>query len=267
MRNHEKNGITFLTYNNLSQAGIHHFVSTRIGGESLSPWETLNLGLHVDDTPEIVIRNRKKLAEALGINLHHFVLAKQTHSDHITVADLSHRGKGAFSWEDAIDNCDALITENQETVVTINVADCVPVLLGDPVRNCVAAIHAGWKGTFQRIVQKTLMKMIETYQCDPQDILAGIGPGICQKCYEVNLELYAQFETEFSGYQKIGHQESGHCFLDLPSINAQQLEQSGIPPRNIELSPYCTSCNNDLFFSHRKEKGSGRFWAGIWLGP
>lgn len=265
MQKHEKNGITFFTYDNLSRAGIDHFISTRIGGESPSPWESLNLGLHVDDDPRRVVDNRNKLASALDMNLDQFTLAKQTHSDHVLIVDSSLRGRGSASWEDAIDDCDALITTEKECVVTVNIADCVPVLLADPFQKCVAAIHAGWKGTFARIVQKTVQKMMDENQCDPRNILAGIGPGICKECYEVDLNLYTRFKREFSDSDQIGYQKENHFFLDLPKINASQLEVSGIPSENIELSPYCTSCNNDLFYSHRKEKGSGRFWAGIWL--
>lgn len=264
MQKHEKDDITFFTFDHLSKAGIKHFISTRTGGKSQNPRKTLNLGLHVNDDPKTVISNRKKLAKALGMNLENFVLAKQTHSDHIVIAGQEHKGRGATCWENAIDDCDALITDTTEIVVAINVADCVPILLADPVSQCVAAIHAGWKGTFQKIVQKTLLEMIENHQCNPKSMLAGIGPGICEKCYEVDLNLYTRFESEFSTYQRIGHQEEKRSFLDLAHINALQLEHSGIPTHNIEISPYCTSCNNDLFFSHRKEKGSGRFWAAVW---
>lgn len=231
-----------------------HRITTRLGGNSLPPYESLNLGLHVRDDPAVVIQNRQQVAQTLGKNLDDFVLAEQTHGSLATIVDNSHKGRGAHEQQDAITDTDALITATPGVVLAINVADCVPILLEDRTSGIVAAVHAGWRGTFERIVQKALTAMYDL-GAQPHDIHAGVGPGIGPCCYEVSSDLITKFHERFQI-------PINSRFLDLLAINLQQLLECDVPQTQIEIAPFCTSCDNQLFFSHRRENGlSGRFWA------
>jgi len=147
-------------------------------------------------------------------------------------------------------------------MLTILTADCVPILLLDPVKNVVAAVHAGWKGTQQEIVLKTVEKMKETFNCNPKNILAGIAPSIGKCCYEVDWNVAQYFEKIEHAYS----QKNEKYLLDLPLINKTQLLQSGLLETNIEMSHICTACEVVSYFSYRKEGGcSGRFMSMIGL--
>jgi hypothetical protein len=161
---------------------------------------------------------------------------------------------GWLSHNDAIADCDALITIQKNLLVGVLTADCVPILLFDNKKKVAAAVHAGWKGTQKQIVYKTVLKMKEVFDCN--DITAVIAPSIGTCCYEVSSEL----AEHFSIYTQAIKHTNEKYWLDLPLINKLQLENAGVKSENIEMSNICTSCHNEHFFSHRKEQGcSGRF--------
>lgn len=221
-----------------------------------------SMALHTGEDKETIIRNRKNIAKELqGYQNLYFVVANQTHSDHIyIVREDEHRGWDTI--ENAVEDCDALITNRRGVVLTILTADCVPILLIDKKQNIIAAVHAGWKGTKERILSKTVKKMCETFNSEPQNILAGIGPSIARCCYEVDSNVSDHFHRSESVYMS----KNGKYMLDLPLINKKQLLQAGLLKSNIEMSLICTSCENEKFFSYRKEKGcSGRFMSMIAL--
>ena len=220
---------------------------------NLFPFD-FSLALHTGEDPNRIIHNRKKFLDMIGANKDtKIVLANQTHSDNIVIID-DKQTRGWLSQDDAIASCDALITAQKNLLVGVLTADCVPILLLDSVKGVVGAVHAGWKGTKEQIVYKTIIKMKEVFGCN--DIIAVIAPSIGACCYEVGSEL----AEHFGAYPQAVKHINGKYLLDLPLINKMQLESAGVESKNIEMSSICTSCNTENFFSYRKEQGcSGRF--------
>lgn len=233
-----------------------HAVSTKLASE---PYD-FSLALHTGEDAKTIVNNRKKLSSLLYTdNNLHFIVANQTHSEHIEIIS-EIETKGWQALEDAVSDCDALITNQKGMVLTILTADCVPVLLYDKEKEVVAAIHAGWKGTEARIVAKTVQKMINVFGSYPKDIIAGVAPAIGRCCYEVGEDVAKHFFTESRSYDERGEK----YMLDLPFINKKQLLDSGVLEEHIEMSGVCTACEVERFFSYRKEQGcSGRFMSMI----
>ncbi|MFT7824723.1 MAG: peptidoglycan editing factor PgeF [Sulfurimonas sp.] len=220
-----------------------------------------SLALHTGEPEEAILSNREAVAKKLGVGDNvHFIVAQQTHSDNIRVID-KQESRGWHAIDDAVENCDAMITAQKGVVLTILTADCVPVLLFDTKKAVVAAVHAGWRGTRANITGKTVEKMIGTFGSDPQDIVAFIAPSIGRCCYEVGEDVSRHFSDPES-YEKTGEKS----MLDLPLINRKQLLEAGIKAGNIERCGVCTSCESETYFSYRKEPGcSGRFMSMIAL--
>ncbi len=223
---------------------------------------TFSLALHTGEEETSIVSNRQTLAQYLDSDAKlHFITANQTHSDNI-VHITEEKTKGWESIDDAIENCDALMTDCPNVVLSILTADCVPILLYDTQNHAIAAIHAGWKGTKAEIAKKTVKKMQEVFDSNPTDIMAGIAPSIGRCCYEVGEEVAKHFFDTPQSYTKREHK----YMLDLPYLNKVQLLQAGLEESNIELSNLCTACNTKRFFSYRKEDGcSGRFMSMIGL--
>lgn len=219
-----------------------------------------SLALHTGEDVDNIIANRNKLSNLLNSEESlHYIVANQTHSDNIKVIT-QQTTKGWESLSDAIEDCDALITDVKGVVLNILTADCVPILLYDTQKEVVAAVHAGWKGTKAQIVYKTVQKMTEMYDSDPKEIIAGVAPSIGRCCYEVGEDVAAHFFDMPEGFTPVGQK----YMLDLPFINKQQLLSAGLLEENIEMSHTCTACNVERFFSYRKEQGcSGRFMSMI----
>ncbi len=235
-----------------------HAVTTK---RSLEPY-SFSLALHTGEDKASIIDNRKKVSSLLGLESDfYFIVANQTHSDHIRVITQKET-KGWKGLDDAVEDCDALITDEKGVMLTILTADCVPVLLYDKEKEVVAAIHAGWKGTEAKIVAKTLEMMRKVYDTDPKDIIAGIAPAIGRCCYEVGEDVAKHFFNEPRSFDVLGKK----YMLDLPFINKKQLLDSGVRKEHIEMSGICTACKVEKFFSYRKEQGcSGRFMSMIGL--
>ncbi len=235
-----------------------HAVTTK----SISEPCGLSLALHTGEDEASIIDNRQKVSSLLdlGDDLH-FIVANQTHSDHIKII-AEKETKGWEGLENAVADCDALITNQKGVILTILTADCVPVLLYDKEKKVIAAIHAGWKGTEAKIVAKTVQKMINIYGTDPENIIAGVAPAIGRCCYEVGKDVAKHFFNEPRSFDVLGEK----YMLDLPFINKKQLLDSGVLEEHIEMSGVCTSCEVERFFSYRKEQGcSGRFMSMIGL--
>lgn len=220
-------------------------VSTRHGGKSTSAYQTLNLGNHTDDHPDMVQQNLSLFCRDLGISPQALARSYQVHGDII--------------WETKepgyTSGYDAIIAHAPGIFAGVGIADCCPILLADPARGCATAIHASWKGTVAQIVSKTASAMI-TQGSNPADILAYIGPCISLTHFEVGDEVAEQFDFK--------EKRGARWHVDLKASNEAQLRNVGIS--QIEISDYCTIENNDLFFSHRKEKGiTGRMLAIIGL--
>jgi len=235
-----------------------HAISTKI---TQMPY-AFSLALHTGEEERSIVANRNILAKALESSSPlHFIVANQTHSDHIKIIDNS-VSRGWKSNLDAIEDCDALITNLSNVVLTILTADCVPILLYDPVQQVVAAVHAGWKGSKAQIVKKTVRKMIHTFDTNPTDIQVGIAPSIGACCYEVGEDVAKYFFDTPLAYK----QKEEKYMLNLPYVNKQQLLECGVKESHIEMSHICTACNVEHYFSYRKEQGcSGRFMSMIAL--
>ncbi len=237
-------------FNNLSkEIDCLHLVTNKDSRYAFN----FSLALHTGENPKDILDNRKVLEKNFP-NID-FIVANQTHSSNIRVIFEKNR-QGWENQKDAIFDCDALITNKKNIALTILTADCVPILLFDSKKGVVSAIHAGWRGTDKKIVIKVIDKMIDEFNSNPKDIIAGVAPSIGRCCYEVDWEVAKYFTQYQNPFYKIGDK----YMLDLPSINKQQLLSAGLEKDNIELSNICTSCNVNSYFSYRKENGcSGRF--------
>ena len=244
------------TFKNLSaQTACQHLVTQK---NNSAPY-SFSLALHTQENPKDILENRAYFKEQYP-NMS-FIVANQTHSDNIHVVK-ENKETGWEKLEDAIQNCDALISNQKNIMLTILTADCVPILLFDPIQNIIGAVHAGWKGTEQEIVKKTVKKMQSDFNSDPKNIIAGIAPSIGKCCYEVDWNVAQHFENIENAYT----QKDDKYMLDLPHINKTQLLKVGLKDENIELSSICTACEVDRYFSYRKEQGcSGRFMSMIGL--
>ncbi len=260
---------------------IHAF-STRPGGASpLEDEKVLNLGFTDWDTRENVQENRRRFQTAAGASDLPLIALKQIHSDVI------HLFEGSPN-----DPCsgDASITNRPGLLLAIQTADCVPILLVDPQKRAIAAIHAGWRGTLARIAAKTIGKMQMHFATNPRDLLAAIGPSIGPCCYEVGTEVATQFLSQFPDAPDYFHEfrtgdepnpiqwlnmmPPGHqpppkgVLLDLRKANRSQLLIAGLRPQNIHTIDLCTACRPDLLFSYRKQgPASGRLMSVIALRP
>ncbi len=236
-------------------ASIVHQVSQK---DQASPYLG-SLALHTDENPNEILQNRQQIQEQYPQMK--FVVADQTHSANIQVVERA-ENIGWETQETAIADCDALLSNQEGVMLTILTADCVPILLFDPIQKVVGAVHAGWNGTKKEILSKTIQKMQERFGSKPQDIIAGIAPSIGRCCYEVGEDVAKNFFEDRNAMDRVGEK----YMLDLPYINQQQLLKAGLKAENIELSGICTACDVEYYFSYRQEQGcSGRFMSIIGL--
>jgi len=242
---------------------IRHFVSGRRGGVSESPYDSLNLAFHVNDQPGNVLENRQRLARILNVPLQNFVFCNQAHSDNVVRITGDMRGSGASELRTAINGADAMITDVPNVMLTVLVADCVPVILYDPVKDVIGVVHAGWRGTVQFIVRNTVERMGQEFGCIPRDIFAGLGPSIGPETYRVREEVAQTVKTALPFSADVLRTIDGQVFFDLKESNRRQLINSGIDVKNIQVTTVCTQRSADIFFSERSRKPTGRFAAGI----
>lgn len=222
-------------------------ISTKQGGVSPAPYY-LNLGLSVGDKEENVQENRKRFFNSLDISLDRVVMQKQIHSDNISVVNES-----CF-----IQDSDALITNEKNLFLAISIADCIPVFLYSPDKKVIAGIHSGRKGTQYKIALKVVHRMINEYGVNASELIAYIGPGISGENYEVSKDAAEEF------YSCTYETENGKYFIDLKREVYKQLTDAGLKKENIEISSYCTFRDEELFHSHRREKGlTGRMFGVI----
>lgn len=247
--------------------------TSRLGGVSQAPFSTLNCGLHVNDNEADVVRNRKRIADALGQPFTSFTYGEQVHGKDIAIVSLNEQGMGRNSRETALQAKDGFITKEKGIFLCAQFADCVPLFFYDPVQRVVGLAHAGWKGTVLNISMATISLMTHTFGSQPSDIRAAIGPSIGTCCYEVDETVASRVRQVLEETQST-HEEreaviTDKCndkyMLNLQQLNRKLIEQAGILSSHIEVTQLCTSCRTDLFFSHRKEGGStGRMIA--WIG-
>jgi YfiH family protein len=269
MKKTESKGTELFHFDHLSGFNeIKHFVSSRKGGYSEGPFARLNLGFHVGDSSLKVLQNRQKLADATGIDLFWLTFANQTHSGNVAVVDAGSRGKGATEKRTAFENTDGMVTNVERICLCVQVADCVPVLMYDPVERVIAAVHAGWRGILKRIVPATVEKMIQQYGCRAENIYAGIGPSNGPCCYEVEEDVKRETLIALGSINGIitPAKNPGKFIFNQWNAVKMQLFDAGLKENHIEVSGLCSQCQHETFFSSRAGLGvTGRYAAGIML--
>jgi hypothetical protein len=252
----QRTGLGLWRFPRLAQvAGIDHFVSDRHSGGNGADF---TLSLASSPHREEVMQNRSRVARALGVENDRLYFPTQVHGTRVVQVTPNTR------WED-LQAADALMTQEKGTAIAVMSADCVPLLLYDARHRAVAAVHAGWRGTVARIVEKTLAAMQETFGTTGADVMAAIGPSVSQQNYEVGAEVVVAFEQAFDGASEwLERLPAGKARLDLWKANAWQLARFGVPAAHIEVANLCSVQHNDRFFSARKGD-RGRYAAGIVL--
>ena len=230
---------------------LTHAFCTRLGGVSEEDYDSLNISFKEGDMEGRVLQNWHRLSMAFGIPIDQFLTLNQVHGDDIFVI----KPFGDYYPADGTPDYDAMVTTRNNLAICIKTADCVPVLIADRAKKIIAAVHAGWKGTALEITAKVIRLLMDKYHSSPQDILAAIGPSIGRCCFEVDAATADNFlkHKNHEDFLLPGARPN-KWMVDLPEANRRQILNCGIPEDNIDVSGLCTSCRQDLFFSHR---GSG----------
>jgi hypothetical protein len=256
MREYEATGVPFLAADAfLRVGGVAHGFSTRLGGVSTGILSSLNLSTTRGDDPDRVRENYRRFCAAIGADADHVVMTNQVHGTVIRTAGPGD-GKEDLCAPEGYE-CDGLITDVPGLALTVFSADCIPVLLYDPVKRVIAAVHAGWRGTAGDIAGKAVDKMRGDYGCAPGDILAAIGPGIGPCCFETHDDVPRAMTAAFGQLAQphITPLESGKFQVDLKGLNAALLRRAGVAADHIERSGDCTACHPDKYWSHRVTQG------------
>ena len=251
------NGVPYISYRILDDIPwLKNAVSTRLGGVSKDYLASMNLGFNRGDLDENVIRNDEIFANAIGVNPKNIVTGNQTHTTNVKVVTKDDCGKGIYRDRNYTD-IDGLITNEKGIVLATYYADCVPLLIVDTKNKAIGLSHSGWRGTVGKIGKVTIEKMGELYGTKPEDIVACIGPSICQKCYEISEEVAVQFKEAFPDNIKeiLINKGNGKYQLDLWECNRINFKEAGVLPENIKVTDICTCHNTDVLFSHRGHNG------------
>jgi YfiH family protein len=257
MQREVADGVPRYRFDGLGSAeAVVHAVLTREGGVSLAPFATLNLGHTVGDDVAAVEENHRRALSVLGLSVEQVVSPYQVHGARVRVVGSGHRGTVQPA-------CDALVTDEPGVPLLLRFADCVPVLLYDPVRRAVGIAHAGWRGVAVNVVAETVRVLVERLKSDPRQLWAGIGPAIGPCCYEVSPEVLEAVGSACPPDARISRVAGNKAYLDMPMAVRSQLMAAGVG--QIEDSNLCTACRVSEFFSHRIERGrTGRF--GVLIG-
>jgi YfiH family protein len=253
-----KNGVAFIRFHHLDECKfLVHSFSTRQGGVSPQPYDSMNLGFTTEDDENNLLSNRKLFTEAIGLpGTEIKQILDLVHGNLVLNYDEIPKGK--------IIQADGVVTNRKNIPLITTFADCIPILIADPVSKAVGVVHAGWRGTFARIASKAVEKMQKDFGSKPENILAAIGPGIGRCCFEVDQFVNDSFISEFFYWKDLTLQISNNnkWKIDLHKLNERILIQSGLPNKNIVTANLCTSCRKDLFFSYRRDgQKSGRLAA------
>lgn len=252
-----KNNVPFLRFPVLENDAVIHGFSTRLGGVSTGDCAAMNLSFTRGDRLEDVKENHRLFADAVGYDTDQLVLTEQVHSTNILRVGKKDCGQ-VFAADRNIKETDGLVTDEPGVMLMTFFADCVPLLFYDTKKNAVGNAHSGWRGTVQRMGQKMVERMREEFRSDPADIVAVVGPSICQSCYEVSKEVIKEFQKAFDGryWDELYYRKSnGHYQLDLWEANRILLIEAGLREEHVCVCGLCTNCHPDLLFSHRFTKG------------
>ncbi|MGH2619938.1 MAG: peptidoglycan editing factor PgeF [Anaerolineales bacterium] len=251
---HESSGIRFFTFETLQHPALRHAILTRRGGSSPHPWTSLNLGGTIGDQPERVRANLSQAMAAADSSTASLAQVWQVHSADVIRADAPNEGVGPVK-------ADGMVTAQPGVSLLMRFADCVPILVFDPIRIAIGVAHAGWLGTVRGVSIQLVSSMVREFGSRPEDLIAGLGPSIGPDHYPVGSEVAAQVEAAFGARSsELLVPRDGQVFFDLWGANRWQLESTGI--RSVELAGICTACHLEDWYSHRGERGqTGRFGA------
>lgn len=247
-------GLRYFTFQHFDIPGLQHGIFSRHGGVSSAPWDSLNVGATVGDQQSSVEENLRRTLQAVGFSRESVFDVHQVHGREVVEA---FHGRG----RQPAPHADAIVTRARGVVLLMRFADCVPILLVDPVHEVIGIAHAGWQGTVKNVAGSAVNTMQELYATDPADVLAGIGPSICQDHYPVGSEVIKAARRCFAGASD-DHLacRDGKTFFNLWSANRALLERAGV--RSIESAEICTACHHEDWYSHRASGGqTGRFAA------
>ena len=246
---HEQSSLVWLTSSLLP--GVTHGFSTRRGGVSPAPWDSLNLRPGCGDAPENVAENYRRFCGAVGAAAERAVLARQVHETTVRLCTSADAGKGLLQERDY--TADALITNEPDLPLLVFSADCGVILLHDPIHKAIGAVHAGWRGCAGGILEKTVGEMHHLYGSEPQQMLAALGPCIGQCCFETDGDVPEAMLAALGADAKPCLERRGPKWhVDLAGLNRQWLLRAGLSPDHIDVCGLCTACRPDLFWSHRK---------------
>ena len=264
LKNHrlaDKSVVPLLHFKSLDELDmIEHCFSTRMGGGSKGIFESMNLSFTRGDDEQAVKENYRRLAEAMGTLPENFVTTDQTHTTNVIRVGNKERGIGVTKPRPYTD-VDGLITNEPGVMLSTFFADCVPLYFVDPVHKAIGLSHSGWRGTVNRMGKQTLFAMKREFDTDPHDVIAAIGPSICQDCYEISEDVAEHFIKEFATTDDPKASDiliakgGGKYQLDLWECNRRVMTEAGIPDENISITSVCTCCNPDKLFSHRASHG------------
>jgi polyphenol oxidase len=250
----ESDGVRALVCAPLEQDGFVNGFSTRTGGVSEMPANALSLAGFNEDTAENILENRRRF---LKLFPGEWELAGcwQVHGADVRVVHTAEEAKPAENQLGETIFCDVIVSNAERVLAAVKTADCVPLLLGDPVSGAFAAVHAGWRGTLAGAVVVGVERLAKEYDARPGDLRVAIGASAGSCCYEVGSEVIEAFTKQFADGEKLFTEtRPGHAMVDLLKANRDQLESAGVLPTRIHTAPICTMCRTDLFFSYRKEK-------------
>lgn len=256
---HECGGVVYLTFPILEQLpGIVHGFSTRLGGVSQGDVGTMNLSFSRESSRQNVEENYRRLAKAIGYEPERLVCSRQTHTTNVRVVTEEDCGIG-FCRSGDYDNIDGLVTNVPGIPLMTFYADCVPLLLADPVHRAIGCAHSGWRGTAANMGKAALEVMKREYGTEATDVITAIGPSICQDCYEVSEDVIDQFREVY--HRKIWpdlfyEKQNGKFQLNLWEACRQNFLMAGVLPEHISLPDLCTCCNPKFLFSHRASRGN-----------
>ncbi|MCL2352998.1 MAG: peptidoglycan editing factor PgeF [Defluviitaleaceae bacterium] len=242
----EKNGLKYFVFKHITDIGIPHCISTRVGGVSSGVYSSLNLTYTTGDDKDAVDANYQKLCDALGFDMSNMAKTKQVHGTNIAKVDEA----GVYG------DTDGLMTNKTGIALTTYYADCVPLLFYDPKKNIAANAHAGWRGVAEDMAGKVVAAMIKQYGCDPKDVLVGIGPSISVKNFVVGQDVANIFKKQLPFSEEFiynSRNEQDKLNVDLWQICRSSLLRAGVIDANIEIAGLCTYDNDQLFFSHRRD--------------
>ncbi|MGI5874520.1 MAG: peptidoglycan editing factor PgeF [Bacillota bacterium] len=248
----EKDDLVYYTLPRWEERGARLVMTTRRGGVSEPPFDTLNLGLHVGDDAAAVVVNRERLLAAVGGDGERFVSAKQVHGREIRYVTAADGGRGFDDYGGAFDDTDGLYTDEKDVWLATFYADCLPLAVFHPEKKLLGLAHAGWKGTYRDIAGA----LIDAMSVDPAELWCAVGAGIGPCCYEVDEDFYRRFRERYDGADDwFRRAESGRPHFDNAAANVALLTRHGVRRENIDVLSACTCCREDLFFSYRRDQG------------